>query len=294
MTFSIRRISRVAPRSIVLASLSVALGISVAFFNMFRWAEVQDVVATEVRNPSQLVLDFYLAQALSTLLVIVGLYQLYRIVIATKPGASPSIFSVMKDAFTSKRAVRVGVGVGIAYAALYAFASSIVVYQPTVNFATSYGVSQPSLAYFIEGSTGAAPQVYVYLPSQHLGMQLIPLSLLFFFLVPVLVGFNVVLSFYALRLSSFPQSGRWLATSGAVFGLFTACPTCAGLFLASSIGGVGTTLAVALAPFQLLFVAVTLPVLLIGPLITALSVKRSYEASCRLPMPSGSGEIGAG
>ena len=122
-------------------------------------------------------------------------------------------------------------------------------------------------------------------------MQLLPLTLLFIFLVPVLVGFNVVLSFHALRLSSFPQTGRWLATSGAVFGLFTACPTCAGLFLAGSIGGVGTTLALALAPFQLLFVAVTLPVLLFGPLFTALSVKKSYEASCRLPALSGSGRI---
>ena len=72
---------------------------------------------------------------------------------------------------------------------------------------------------------------------------------------------------------------------------FTACPTCAGLFLAGSIGGAGTTLAVALAPFQLLFVAITLPVLLFGPLITALSVKRSYEASCRIPVLTGSGKI---
>jgi hypothetical protein len=281
----------VVSRSIVVASVSIALGVSVAFFNMFRWAAVQYFVATEVKNPSQLVLDFYLAQALSTVLVVVGLYQLYRLVLAAKSDATPSILSVMKDAFSSKKAVRVGIAVGVAYAVLYAFASSLIVYQPSVDFATAYAVTKPSLAYFTEGATGAAPQMYVYLPSQHLGMQLLPLSVLFFFLVPILVGFNVVLSFYALRLSSFPQSGRWLATSGAVFGLFTACPTCAGLFLAGSIGGAGTTLAVALAPFQLLFVAITLPVLLFGPLITALSVKRSYEASCRIPVLTGSGKI---
>jgi hypothetical protein len=281
----------VVSRSIVFASVSIALGVFVAFYNMFRWADIQYLVATEVKNPSQLVLDFYLAQALSTVLVVVGLYQLYRLVLATKSDATPSILSVMKDAFSSKKAVRVGIAVGVAYAILYAFASSLIVYQPNVDFATTYAVTKASLAYFTEGATGAAPQMYVYLPSQHLGMQLLPLSLLFFFLVPILVGFNVVLSFYALRLSSFPQSGRWLATSGAVFGLFTACPTCAGLFLAGSIGGVGTTLAVALAPFQLLFVAITLPVLLFGPLITALSVKRSYEASCRVPVLPGSSKI---
>ncbi len=274
----------------VLAAVSIAVGLSVAFFNMFYWAGIQDIVSTEVKSPAQIVFDFYIAQAVSTVLVVIGLYQVYRAVAATKAGSTPSILSVMKEALASRRAVRVGAAVAIVYAALYAFASSLIAYQPTVDFAKVYGVSHPAWAVFTTGATGAAPAIYLYLPSAHLGMQLLPLTLLFIFLVPILVGFNVVLSFYALRLSSFPQTSRWLATSGAVFGLFTACPTCAGLFLASSIGGVGTALAVALAPFQLLFVAVTLPVLLIGPLFTAMSVKKSYEASCRLPtLPAGRG-----
>lgn len=280
-----------APRSLVLASVSIVLGLSVAFFNMFRWADIQNVVSTQVKNPAQLVLDFYLAQALSTVLVIVGLYQVYRVIGSTRPGANASVLSVMKDTFSSKKALRIGVIVGVVYGVVYAFASSLIAYQPTVDFAKVYGITHPAWAAFTTGATGAAPAIYLYLPSLHLGMQLLPLTLLFIFLVPVLVGFNVVLSFHALRLSSFPQTGRWLATSGAVFGLFTACPTCAGLFLAGSIGGVGTTLALALAPFQLLFVAVSLPVLLFGPLFTALSVKKSYEASCTLPALSGSGRI---
>jgi hypothetical protein len=281
----------VASRSLLIAAVAIATGVSVAFFNMFRWAEVQNVVATAGKSSVQLVLDFYLAQALSTVLVVIGLYQFYRAVVSARPVASPSTLSVMRDAFASRRAVRLGAAVAVVYAVAYAFVSSIVVYQPGVDFATVYGVSGPSWSVFIEGATGATPAIYVYLPSQHLGMQLLPLTLLFIFLVPVLVGFNVVLSFYALRLSSFPQSGRWLATSGALFGLFTACPTCAGLFLASSIGGVGTTLALALAPFQLLFVAITLPVLLLGPLFTAMSVKKSYEASCRLPLSRATAKI---
>jgi hypothetical protein len=275
-------------RSFILVVVSVVLGISVAFFNMFRWAEIQETIATQVAKPTHLVLDFYLAQALSTVLVIIGLYQLHRAVMAARPGATPSILSVMRDAFASRRGVRVGAGIAVLYAVLYAFASSLIVYQPSVDFAKDYGVTQASWMAFTTGSTGAAPSIYVYLPSYNLGMQVLPLTLLFIFLVPVLVGYNVVLSFFALRLSSFPQTGRWLATSGAVFGLFTACPTCAGLFLASSIGGLGPTLAIALAPYQLLFVAVTIPVLLFGPVFTALSVKKSYEASCRLPgLPAG-------
>jgi hypothetical protein len=278
----------------LLAAVPITLGVAIVFFNMFRWAGIQDFVATQVKDPSQLIADFYLAQALATVFVIVGLYQLYRVVLSTRVAETPSILSVMRDAFSSRKAVRVGVAVSVAYAVLYAFASSLIVYQPGVDFATTYNVAKPSVEYFTEGATGAAPAVYGYLPSFHLGVQLLPLTLLFFFLVPVLVGFNVVLSFYALRLSSFPQSGRWLATSGAVFGLFTACPTCAGLFLAGSVGAAGTTLAASLAPYQLLFVAIALPVLLFGPLFTALSVKRSYEASCRLQTVTGPGGVKRG
>lgn len=271
-------------RGVLFASASVAIGLLVAFFNMFRWNAIQYTIGTQVSNPAPLVLDFYVAQAISTFLVILGLYLLLGIVRAAPSRDTPSILSVMKDAFSNRTAVRLGIAIGALYALLYAFFSSLIVYQPTVNFATVYGVTQPGWVFSTEGTIGAVPKVVVYLdPSLHLGMQLLPLTLLFFFLVPALVGFNTVLSFYALRLSSFPQRGRWLATSGAVFGLFTACPTCAGLFLASSLGGIGTTLAAALAPFQLLFVAVALPLLLVGPLFTAFSVKRSYAASCAVP-----------
>lgn len=269
------------------------IGGIIAFFNMFRWASTQSLIEYSVKNPGTLVLEFYLAQALSTVLVVVGLYQIYRFLLTRRSQDSPTVQSVMGEALSSRKAMRIGALVAVAYGVLYAFFSSLVTYQPTVNFATVYGVSQPSWTYLTCcGDAGTVPKLVVYVsPSLHLGMVLVPLSLLFLFVVPLLVGLNVTLSYYALGQSSFPVSGRWLLSSGAVVGLFTACPTCAGLFLASSIGGIGTTLAVALAPYQLLFIAVTIPVLLLGPIFTALSVKRSYEASCRVPGAVGSGAL---
>jgi hypothetical protein len=285
----------VASRSLVIASVSVLLGSGVAFFNMLEWSFIQNSVVA-ASDPESIVSDFFVAQALSTVLVVTGLFQIYKMMVAKRGAETPSLLSVMGDALASKKALRIGVVVAVAYAAVYSFFSSLIVYQPGVNFAQTYGVSQPGWAYVACcGDVGTVPKLIVYLsPSLHLGMQLVPLTLLFLFMVPILVGFNAVLSFYALRVSSFPLSGRWLVSSGAVVGLFTACPTCAGLFLASSVGGIGTTLAVALAPYQLLFVAITLPVLLFGPLFTALSVKRSYEASCRLPVLPVSGKIPSG
>ncbi len=272
-------------KALLAGLVPLLIGGGVAFFNMFRWSSTQNLIGYSVKDPGSLVLGFYLAQGLSTVLVVVGLYQVYRVLITKRARETPTIPSVMGDALGSRSALRLGAVVAVAYGLVYAFFSSLITYQPTVDFAKVYGVTQPGWSYLTCcGDTGTVPKLIVYVsPSLHLGMVLVPLSLLFLFVVPLLVGFNVALSYYALRQASFPLSGRWLLSSGAVVGLFTACPTCAGLFLASSVGGIGTTLAVALASYQLLFIAVTIPVLLLGPVFTALSVKRSYEAACRIP-----------
>jgi hypothetical protein len=280
---------------LLLGLVPLVTGGGIAFFNMFRWSAIQDSIGYSVKDPAAMVLGFYLAQGLSTLLVVLGLYQVYRILLTRRGRESPTISSVMGEALGSNRAFRAGAVIAVVYGFVYAVFSSLITFQPTVDFAKVYGVSTPGWLYFTCcGDTGTVPKLVVYLsPALHLGMVLVPLTLLFVFVVPLLVGFNVALSYYALRQASFPMSGRWLVSSGAVVGLFTACPTCAGLFLASSVGGIGTTLAVALAPYQLLFIAVTIPVLLLGPLFTALSVKRSYEASCRVAAAVGTGSARA-
>jgi hypothetical protein len=274
-------------RSLLIGLVSASLGTAIAFLNMFRWSALQNAIPGP--NGAHLVLGFYAAQALSTGLVLLGLYQVYRFLAVRRARASDaanaSVVGVMGNAVTTARAFNIGTVIALLYGVVYAFFSSLIVYQPTVNFAQAYGASSTSWTYVVCcGDAGTVPKLMVYLsPSLHLGMQLVPLSLLFLLVVPVLVGFNATLSFYAFSLASAPLTGRWFAASGAVVGLFTACPTCAGLFLASSIGGVGTTLAISLAPYQLLFVVVSIPVLLLAPLLTAFSVKRSYEASCRVP-----------
>jgi hypothetical protein len=271
-------------RTLTLGLVAVVLGTVIAFFNMLEWDRLQFSILNGASAKEAEVLSFYGAQAISTAIVLLGLYEIYRF-IRSRKGEETSLISVMGDAVETKHALEIGGVVAILYAILYTFFSALVVYQPTVNFAQVYGVSSPGWTYVLCcGDAGTVPKLVIYLsPSLHIGMNLVPLTLLFVFLVPALVGFNAVVSYYALRRASAPLTGRWLAASGAAVGLFTACPTCAGLFLASSIGGIGTTLAVTLAPYQLLFVAVSLPVLLLSPVVTAFSVKRSYEASCRLP-----------
>ncbi|MDH3341668.1 MAG: hypothetical protein OEL84_10365, partial [Nitrosopumilus sp.] len=64
--------------------------------------------------------------------------------------------------------------------------------------------------------------------------------------------------------------------------LFVACPTCAGSFLSIFIGTAsGIALSIALAQMQTLFIAISIPVLLVTPHIMAKKLRNS-DGSCKI------------
>jgi hypothetical protein len=92
-----------------------------------------------------------------------------------------------------------------------------------------------------------------------------------------MVGFNVALSVFAYRLKKSMRATTSLAGGvGATCGLFVGCPTCAGSIFSSLIGigvaGAGTSASV-LAPFQTLFIAASIPALVIAPFLIARSIR---------------------
>ena len=119
-----------------------------------------------------------------------------------------------------------------------------------------------------------------------MALQLVPVTVLVSVGVPFLVGFDVTVAAHSLRSGTRPGA-RWFGSVGLLTGLFTGCPTCAGLFLAGAVGGLGaTTLAVALAPYQLLFILVSIPLLLASPLLMADSLRRTSSGYCAIPPAS--------
>ncbi|HEV2389482.1 MAG TPA: hypothetical protein VGS04_02040, partial [Nitrososphaerales archaeon] len=123
---------------------------------------------------------------------------------------------------------------------------------------------------------GTLPWAALYLAPLHLAVQLVPLSVLLLFIVPPLVGLNLAIALFSVRRTVSRVTGRWMVACGAAVGLFTACPTCAGFFLAESVGGIGaTTLAVALAPYQAVFIAVSIPLLVLMPFFFAMRVRKT-------------------
>jgi hypothetical protein len=256
---------------------SMILGTSVAIYNMFSWDQYQHYFAQAGGSPSS-VLSFYLAQSISILLLLFGFYLFYQH-LRRMPSASPrpSLLAIIGSAISDRSLARVAIAATALYCLLYAFTSSILVVQPSVDFSSAYGVTTAGWSSVpCCGDVGTLPKLILYLSPAHLAVQLVPLSLLLLFIVPPLVGLNLSIALFSVRRTVAKVTGRWMVACGAAVGLFTACPTCAGFFLAESVGGIGaTTLAVALAPYQALFIAVSIPLLVATPFFFAMRVRKT-------------------
>ena len=232
------------------------------------------------------VTPFFAFVAAGILLAVAGAWVLGRGLGARTGGPPDSVWTVFAETLASKTEVRIGALGGAVYGAAYLFVSSVLVYQPAVDFQSFYGVTGPSVAAATCcGSPGAVPELIVYLvPQWHLALQILPLDALFAVVIPILVGFNIAVAAHALRNRLLRSKTGWLGPVGIMAGFFTGCPTCAGLFLAGTLGGLGaTTLAVGLAPYQMLFVALSIPALLASPLVVAVYAGRAALAACALP-----------
>lgn len=228
---------------------------------------------------------FYEVVAVGVFIAAAGALLLGAGLAGRKGGPPESVWTVVSEALRSRRDVRIGALGGVLYALVYLFVSSIVVYQPKVDFAY-YGAATPSVAAATCcGSPGTVPELVVYLsPQWHLALQILPLDALFAVVIPLLVGFNVAVTAHALGNRMLRSNAGWLGPVGVMAGFFTGCPTCAGLFLAGTVGGLGaTTLAVALAPYQMLFIALSIPALVASPFVVAHYGGRAALAACAVP-----------
>jgi hypothetical protein len=120
--------------------------------------------------------------------------------------------------------------------------------------------------------------------TDHFLILIIPVNVILAVVVSALVGFNAALSIYAYRQRKLVRSRTSMVSGiGATSGLFVGCPTCAGSIFSALLGigvaGAGTS-ATALAPFQTLFIAASIPALLIAPFLIARTIRS--VSSCKL------------
>jgi hypothetical protein len=119
------------------------------------------------------------------------------------------------------------------------------------------------------------PTIIVYI-TEHVGLQIIPINLVLVIIVSYLVGLNTAL---AVRAISITKKSGGLTSIGAVTGLFVACPTCASTFFALFIGSASAvTFTVILTQLQTLFVGITIPILLLTPILIAKKIQKNDDS----------------
>lgn len=236
------------------------------------------VMATQLTNLAYAMLAI---TAASMAAMAYGTYTIFRSEQMRIAGTS-SLVSFITGAFASRNYWKIMAIAAIGYGIFFGFLSQILVYRPDVSF-TERGIEVPSVDMIpCCSAPGYMPMLTVYI-TDHFLILIIPVNVILAAVVSMLVGFNVALSIFAYRMKSSMHAKTSLVGGiGATSGLFVGCPTCAGSILSAVLGvgvaGAGTSASV-LAPFQTLFIAASIPALIIAPFLIARSIKSLSSCS---------------
>src|ERR671925_1110956 len=221
--------------------------------------------------------------------ILYGTYIIFRSeqmrnTVGSGSSSSNSLFSFIMSTFSGREYWTIMIVAAISYGIFFGFLSQILIYRPDVSF-TERGIRVPSIDLTpCCAAPGYMPMLTVYI-TDHFLILIIPLNVILATLVSLLVGFNVSLSTFAFRLKKTLQTKTSLAAGiGATSGLFVGCPTCAGSLISAVLGigvaGAGGTTAGAFAGFQTLFIAASIPALIIAPFLSARSIRSA--STCNL------------
>jgi len=250
--------------------------IIIIFIMYTRYQDPEVFTPDSMDSIQRIAYGFYIILLTAFGAITYGIY-LYQREKAEKKGKD--IATIIALSISNTRSRKIFVLTFIVYGVFFSLVSGTLVYQPEVNFVTHYGATIPSG--FVSpccDQPGYMPKIIVYL-TEHVGLQIIPINLVLQVIVSYLVGLNASIAVSAYTIS---KKGRGMSTIGAATGLFIACPTCAGTFLSIFIGTAsGIALSIALTQLQTLFIAISIPVLLVTPFLMARKLRNS-DGSCKI------------
>lgn len=230
------------------------------------------ITSESIQSIERLSLGFYGLLFLSFGAIGYGLYRYHQRKVVEDQNY---ILSIIAKMTWNDKSRKIFVGTFIAYGMFFSLTSGLIVYQPEVMFSYHYDAIVPS-AHINPccGDPGYMPQIIVYV-TEHIGLQIIPINLVLVMVVTYLVGLNTSLVISAISITK--RSGG-LSSLGAATGLFIACPTCASTFFALFIGSASAvTFSMILLQLQTIFIGITIPVLLITPIIIARKIQKQND-----------------
>ena len=250
--------------------------IGILFLLYHRYQDPELLTPSAIDSIQRIAYGFYITLVAAFGAIGLGMYRYHKEKVESK-GSDLSMIIALTTWNSKSRKIFVAIFIG--YGIFFSLISGTLVYQPEVNFAIHYGATIPSG--FIApccDSPGYMPKIIVYL-TEHVGLQIIPINLVLQIVVSYLVGLNASIAINAYTIS---KKGRGMSTLGAATGLFIACPTCAGTFLSIFIGTAsGIALSIALSQLQTLFIAISIPVLIVTPYVMAKKL-RNTDGSCKI------------
>ncbi len=217
---------------------------------------------------------------LSLLFVGYGIYRIFKAEQRLETNTN-SLMSYITAAFLDNKYWKVMAISAIIYGIFFGFLSQIFIYRYDISF-SEQGITVPSVNVIpCCNMPGYVPMLTVF-PTDHFLIMIIPINIILAVIVSVLVGFNISLALYAFKLEKAQNTKRvsFVGSVGAISGLFVGCPTCAGSLFSMLLGySLGTTMAV-LAPFQTLFILISIPSLILAPFLIGRRIRSRY--SCKL------------
>ena len=263
---------RASKTLIILSFVSIAF----LFLLYTRYQDSGLITPNSLEPIQQMAVTFYIILLIAFGGISFGLYQYHKYKVEENEKGIISIIAIIT---WNKKSRKVFVATFLIYGTIFSMVSGTLVYQPEVNFSYHYGAEIPSA--FIAvccDQPGYMPKIIVYL-TEHIGLQIIPINLVLQVTVSYLVGLNASI---ALMVFSISKKKKGLTSVGAATGLFIACPTCAGSFLSLFIGTTsGIALTIALTQLQTIFIAISIPILFVTPIIMARKLRNS-DGSCTI------------
>ena len=251
------------------------VSIGILFLIYGRYQDPELFTPSAFETIQRIALGFYIIMIISFGGIAFGMYKYHKSKVENN---DKDILSIIAITTYNSKSRKIFIAIFITYGIFFSLVSGTLVYQPEINFVTHYGATIPSgfIAPCCDGP-GYMPKIIIYI-TEHVGLQVIPINLVLQIIVSYLVALNASIAINAYAIS---KKGRGMSSVGAATGLFIACPTCAGTFLSIFIGTAsGIGLSILLTQLQTLFIALSIPILIITPYILAKKLQNA-DGSCK-------------
>ena len=252
----------------------IIIGFTVIGIIFALYSNIDDfsITTDSIQSIERLAVGFYVVLLMSFGAIGYGIYRYHH---RKSVENTNSILTIIAKVTLNSKSRKIFVATFMIYGIFFSLTAGLIVYQPDVTFSHHYDAVIPSAHMNVCcGEPGYMPTIIVYL-TEHVGLQIIPINMVLVIIVTYLVGLNTALAVKAISITK--KSGG-LTSIGAITGLFVACPTCVSTFFALFIGSASAvTFTIILTQLQTLFVGITIPILLLTPILIAKKMQKKND-----------------